>query len=178
MFALIAVVVVLIGLSVAGTFWRTRPQVANARTEARWALFVLVLAGASLSSIGPDLGRYVVAAIPVAMVVGWLLGGALKGTLSFWIDPATGRMKFRGGAAYFVILAVSALSRVFLRYLLTGSLVSHTDPVGVIPQSLMVVAGALLFMDAGLYFARAQAIAGAAGERISWRWFSAVASRA
>ena len=40
------------------------------------------------------------------------------------------------------------------------------------------VAGALIFMDAGLYFARAQAIAAAAGERMSWRWFSLATSRA
>jgi hypothetical protein len=96
----------------------------------------------------------------------------MRGTLSFWNDPATGRLKFRGGAAYFVILAVSALSRVFLRFVLTGSIASHTDPVGVIPQALMVLVGVLLFMDTGLYFARAQAIAEAAGERIQWRWFT------
>jgi hypothetical protein len=176
--ALFGIVVVVIVVSVTGAIWRTRHQFANPRTEARWVFLILVVAGAGLMSTGPNLGRYVIAAIPVALVAGWLLGRALEGTLSFWSDPATGRTMFRGGAAYFVILAVSALSRIFLRYVFTGSLVSHTDPVGLIAQALMVTAGALIFMDAGLYFARAQAIAAAAGERMSWRWFSLATSRA
>jgi hypothetical protein len=77
-----------------------------------------------------------------------------------------------------VILAASALGRIFLRYVLTGSLASHADPVDAISQALMVVVGMLLFMDTGLYFARAQAIAAAAGERVDWRWFSVVPGRA
>jgi hypothetical protein len=159
-------------VSVAGAVWRTRPQFANARTEARFAFFVLVLAAAGVMASGPHLGPAVIASAPIALVVGWLLGRALQGTLRFWSDPATGRLRFRGGAAYFVILAVSALSRVFLRFLLTGSIASHTDPAGVVPQALMVLVGTLLFMDTGLYFARAQAISAAAGERIQWRWFA------
>jgi len=41
----------------------------------------------------------------------------------------------------------------------------------------MVLTSALLFADTGLYLARAQAIAAAAGERLSWRWVSVLASR-
>jgi hypothetical protein len=178
MLALVGFVAFVIVFSVAGAAWRTRPQLANPRTEARFAFFVLVLAVAGVMSSGPNLGRYVVAAAPVALVAGWRLGRALRGTLSFWTDTATGRLKFRGGSIFFVVLAVSALSRVCLRYLLTGSIAGHSDPVGMVPQALMVLAGTLLFMDAGLYFARAQAIAAAAGERVSWRWFSAAAGRA
>lgn len=178
MLAVFGVVALVVVVSVAGGIWRTRSQFANARTEARFALFVLVLAIAGVMSTGPNLGRYVIAAIPVALAAGWLLGRALQGTLRFWTDAASGRLKFRGGAAYFVILAVSALVRIFLRYLMTGTLVSHTDPVGAIPQALMVIAGAMLFVDTGLYFARAQAIAAAAGERMSWSWFRIAASRA
>lgn len=177
MTAVVGVVALIIVVSIAGTIWRTRPQFANPRTEARWAFLILVVAVAGLMSTGPNLGRYVIAAIPVAMVTGWLVGRALQGTITFWTDPASGRMKFRGGGAYFLILAVSALSRIFLRYLLTGSLVSHTDPVGLVRQALMVAVGALIFMDAGLYFARAQAMGAAAGERMSWGWFSFATSR-
>lgn len=172
MLQLLGFAVFVIVVSVAGAAWRTRPQFANARTEARFAFFVLVLAMAGVMASGPHLGPAVIGTAPVAVVAGWSLGRAMRGTLRFWNDPATGRLKFRGGAAYFVILAASALSRVFLRFLLTGSIASHTDPVGVIPQALMVLVGVLLFMDTGLYFARAQAIAEAAGERIQWRWFT------
>lgn len=172
MLQLLEFAVFVIVVSVAGAMWRTRPQFANARTEARFPFLVLVLAMAGVMASGPRLGPAVIATAPVALVAGWFLGRAMRGTLRFWNDPATGRLKFRGGAAYFVILAVSALNRVFLRFLLTGSIASHTDPVGVIPQALMVLVGVLLFMDTGLYFARAQAIAEAAGERIQWRWFT------
>ena len=172
MLQLLGFAVFVIVVSVAGAAWRTRPQFANARTEARFAFFVMVLAMAGVMASGPHLGPAVIGTAPVAVVAGWSLGRAMRGTLRFWDDPATGRLKFRGGAAYFVILAASALSRVFLRFLLTGSIASHTDPVGVIPQALMVLVGVLLFMDTGLYFARAQAIAEAAGERIRWRWFT------
>ncbi|MFI5282132.1 MAG: hypothetical protein ACHQ0J_03280 [Candidatus Dormibacterales bacterium] len=111
-----------------------------------------------------------IATAPVMLVLGWFLGRALRGTLKFWTDDS-GRHMFSGGAAYFVILAVSAMGRVFIRYLLTGSIAGHGDPAGLLPQASMVVAGALFFADTGLYFARAQAIAAASGERIQARWF-------
>jgi hypothetical protein len=172
MLPLVGFAAFVIVVSVAGAVWRTRPQFASPRGETRFAFFVLVLAVTGVMASGPHLGPAVIGLAPVAALAGWMLGRALQGTLRFWSDPDTGQVKFAGGKAYFVILAVSALSRVFLRYLLTGSIASHTDPTGVVPQALMVVAGALLFMDAGLYFARAQAIAAAAGERIRLRWLS------
>lgn len=172
MLQLVGFAAFVIVVSVAGAIWRTRPQFANPRTETRFAFVVLVLAVTGVMASGPRLGPAVIAMAPVALVAGWFLGRVLRGTLRFWTDPAGGRLKFRGGAAYFVILAVSALSRVFLRFVLTGSIASHTDPVGAIPQALMVLVGTLLFMDAGLYFARAQAIAAAAGERMQWRWIT------
>lgn len=172
MFALLGFAVFVIVVSVAGAAWRTRPQFASPRGETRFAFAVLVLAGAGVMASGPHLGPAVIASAPFAALVGWLLGGLLRGTLSFWSDPATGRLKFAGGKVYFVILAVSALSRVLLRYLLTGSIAGHSDPAGVLPQALMVLVGTLLFMDAGLYFARAQAIAAAAGERIQLNWLT------
>jgi hypothetical protein len=176
--AVIGMIAFVVVASVAGAIWRTRPQFVNPRTEARFVLFVLMLAVVGVTTSGPSLGKYVIAGAPIALFIGWQLGRALEGTLRFWTDPGTGRLKFRGGAAYFVILAASALGRIFLRYVLTGSLASHADPVDAISQALMVVVGMLLFMDTGLYFARAQAIAAAAGERVDWRWFSVVPGRA
>lgn len=157
-------------LSAAGAVWRTRPQFANPRTETRFAYFVLVLAVVGVMASGPRLGPYVIASAPFLLAAGWLAGTALTGTLRFWTDPQTRRLKFAGGAVYFVILAISAVGRLSLRYFLTGSIAGQADPTGLWPQVLMVVAGSLLFMDAGLYFARAQAIAAAAGERMTWRW--------
>ena len=159
-----------IALSAAGAVWRTRAQFANPRTETRFAYFVLVLATTGVMASGPRLGPYVIASAPVMLAVGWFAGTTLAGTLRFWTDPRTGRLKFAGGAAYFVILAVSAMGRLSLRYFLTGSIAGQGDPTGLWPQVLMVAAGSLLFMDAGLYFARAQAIAAAAGQRMTWRW--------
>ena len=170
MLQLAGFIVFVVVVSGMGAGWRTRPQFANARTETRFAYFVLVLAVAGVMAGGPHLGPYVVASAPFLLAVGWLLGTRLTGTIRFWTDPATGRLMFAGGAAYFVILAVSAMGRVSLRYFLTGSIAGQGDPAGFVPQALMVVAGSLLFIDTGLYFARAQAIAAAAGERISWRW--------
>ena len=170
MLQLLAFVGFVIVVSVAAAAWRTRPQFANPRTETRFAFFVLVLAGAGVMATGPRLGPIVIAAAPLMLVAGWLIGRVLRGTLRFWTDPATGRLKFRGGAVYFVILAVSALSRVGLRYLLTGSIAGQSEPTGLVPEGLMVLTGSLLFMDTGLYLARAQTIASAAGERIDWQW--------
>lgn len=178
MFTLIGIVAFVIVVSVAGTLWRTRPQVANPRVEARFAFFVLVLAAAGVAASDPHLGPYVIAAAPFALASGWVLGRALRGTLRFWTDPVAGALKFSGGAVYFSILAVSALSRIFLRYLLTGSIASHSDPVGAWPQALMVLVGVLLFVDTGLYLARAQAIASAAGQRMTWRWLGLRSSAA
>lgn len=174
MLLLLAFVVFVTVVSAVGAAWRTRPQVANLPAETRFAFAVLVLAGASVLSTGPRLGPYVVGLAPLAFAAGWLVGRSLAGTLKFWIDPASGKPMFRGGAVYFVVLASSALTRLFLRYLLTGSITSHHDPAGLVPQALMVVAGALLFMDAGLYFARAQAMASSAGRRLDWRWLRLV----
>ena len=170
MLQLLAFVGIVIVVSVAAAAWRTRPQFANPRTETRFAFFVLVLAGAGVMATGPRLGPIVIAAAPFMLVAGSLIGRVLRGTLRFWTDPGTGRLKFRGGAWYFVILAVSALSRVSIRYLLTGSIASQSEPSGLVPEGLMVLTGSLLLMDTGLYLARAQAIALAAGERINWRW--------
>ncbi|HYM67109.1 MAG TPA: hypothetical protein VEW68_07450 [Patescibacteria group bacterium] len=171
MFVLLGVAAFVIVVSAVGAWWRTRPQVARPRTEARFAFFVLVLAAAGVMATGPHLGPAVIAAAPAMMVAGWMLGRALRGTLNFWTEPATGRLMFSGGAVYFVILAISAMGRLFIRFALTGSVAVHSDPSGAPAQAVMVLAGALLFMDTGLYFARAQAIARAAGERIQLGWF-------
>ena len=177
MLVVLGVVALIIAVSLAGALWRTRPQYANPRNEARFAFFVLILAAAGVMASGPHLGPYVIVAAPPALIAGWLLGRGLRSTLSFWPDPTSGRLKFRGGVLYFVILGSSALTRLSLRYLLTGSIASQVDPAGAIPQVLMVLASALLFADTGLYFARAQAIAAADGQRLSWRWLSMLAGR-
>jgi len=169
--AVLAFAAFVVVVSAATARWRTRPQAAHPRTEARFAFLVLALAVAGVMAAGPHLGPAVIATAPVMVALGWLLGRAMRGTLRFWTDPATGRLMFSGGAVYFVILAVSAISRVSLRYFLTGSIAGHSDPTGLFAQALMVAAGALLFLDAGLYLARAQAIAAAAGERIQLTWF-------
>ena len=170
MLLLIAIAVFIAVVSAAGAAWRTRPQAVSLPAETRFAYGVLALAAVSVLSAGPHLGPFVVGLAPLALAGGWLLGRHLAGTLKFWTDAESGRLMFRGGAVYFVLLASSALSRVFLRYSLTGSIAGHQDPSGLVPQALMVLVGALIFMDAGLYFARAQAMASCAGARLDWRW--------
>lgn len=167
---LVAFGVFVVVVSAVGAAWRTRPQHSSPRGELRFAAVVAILAFAGAVSSGPRLGPFVLAAAPVAACAGWVAGRLLGGTMRFWNDAATGRPMFSGGAVYFFVLAASAMTRVTLRYFLTGSIVSHSDPSGFVPQASMVLAGALLFADAGLYLARAQAIATAAGERMTVRW--------
>ncbi|MGH2458448.1 MAG: hypothetical protein ACRDIY_06220 [Chloroflexota bacterium] len=153
---IVIAVVLFIGYRV---YRRTRPQKVRL-----WQtlLYTVVIVGASIFGVvgTGSLPRNVIflLLVPIALIIGYLVGVVMMRTIHFWRDAASGDLWMRGGAAYVVVWLLTYVLRLGVRFAAGGSFspASFADFSGH-PSSPVLgwLASDLLFLSVGLWIARA-----------------------